>query len=190
MTKVAANEVLTQVQIDVERSGPQLRLADAASTAEIALAGALAFCAQKMRLAGSQAAVYCLQQGNCNAHKYCHYSIAKHMAESLGAWDENVKAVYIVDYDATPEDLCFGEGTLTSPVHLIAWVERKTSALDSLVEALDRALVQRYADVIGTHQLAHLLDVQVVDDADVKNRLGHGALLSSLYNRPIQVWER
>jgi hypothetical protein len=62
--------------------------------------------------------------------------------------------------------------------------------LDSLVEALDRALVQHYADLIGQHQLAHLLDVQVIDDADVKNRVGYGAMLSSLYQRPIQVWKR
>jgi hypothetical protein len=78
----------------------------------------------------------------------------------------------------------------TSLIHLIAWAERKTSALDSLVEALDRALVQHYADLIGQHQLAHLLDVQVIDDADVKNRVGYGAMLSSLYQKPIQVWKR
>jgi hypothetical protein len=73
---------------------------------------------------------------------------------------------------------------------LIVWAKRKTSALDSLVEALNRALVQRYAELIGPSQLAHLLDVQVVNDADVDNRVGYGALLSSLRNRPIKVWER
>jgi hypothetical protein len=73
---------------------------------------------------------------------------------------------------------------------LIVWAKRKTSALDSLVEALNRALVQRYAELIGPSQLAHLLDVQIVNDADVKNRVGYGALLSSLRNRPIKVWER
>jgi hypothetical protein len=30
----------------------------------------------------------------------------------------------------------------------------------------------------------------VIDDADVKNRVGYGAMLSSLYQRPIQVWKR
>jgi hypothetical protein len=104
--------------------------------------------------------------------------------------DENIKAVYVADYDATPQDICFGETAKPSPIHLIAWVERKTSALDSLVEALNRALVERYADMIGPSQLAYLLDVQAVDDADVKNRVGYGALLSSLRNRPIKIWER
>ena len=188
MTQGSLTKVTSQV--DAELSAPQWRLPDAASTAEIALTEALEFCAQKMGLAGRQAAVDRLRQGDNTACKYCHYSIAKQVAESLGALDENIKAVYVIDYDATPEDLCFGEGIQTSPIHLIVLAKRKTSALDSLVEALDRALVERYADTIGTRQLAHLLDVQVVDETDVKNRVGYGAMLSSLHQRPIQVWER
>ena len=188
MTKVSSTAVMEQVR--TKSAMPQWRLPDADSTAEIALAQALEFCAQKMGVAGRQAAVDCLQQGDCNAYKYCHYSIAKQVAESIGALDENVKAVYVADYDATPEDICFGEGAQTSPIHLIVWAERKTNALESLVEALDRAMAKQYANVIGPSQLAHLLDVQVVDDDDVKNRVGHGAMLSSIYHRPIQIWER
>ena len=166
------------------------RLPDAGSTVEIALAQALQFCAQKMGLDGVQAVIDRLQRGDSSACQYCQYSLAKQVGESLGALDENVKAVYVVDYDATPEDLCFGEATPTSLIHLIVWAERKTGALDSLVAGLDLALAQKYADLTGQRQLAHLLDVQVIDDTDVKNRVGYGALLSSLYHRPIQVWER
>jgi hypothetical protein len=188
MRKDPSTEAVSQVA--VELSVPQLQLPDADSTAEIALTEALEFCARKMGLAGRDAVVDRLRQGDSSAYKYYRYSIAKHVAESLGALDKNVKAIYVVDYDATPEDLCFGGGAKTSPVHLIVWAERKTSALDSLVVALDRAIVQRYADLTGKGELTHLLDVQAVDDADVKNRVGYGAMLSSLYNRPIQVWER
>jgi hypothetical protein len=188
MTKVTMDEVKTQA--DVEIAVPQLRLPDAASTAEITLSEALEFCAQKTGLPGRQAVIERLQQGDRNACKYCRYSIAKNVAQSLGSLDTTIKAAYVVDYDATPEDMCFCEETQGSLIHLIVWAERKTNALNSLVEALDRALVQRYADEIGTPKLAHLLDVQVVDDADVKNRAGYGAMLSSLHQRPIQVWER
>jgi len=188
MTKVSSTEVVEQV--DVESTTPQLRLPDADSVAEVALAQALEFCAQKVGLAGRQAVVEHLRQGDSNTCKYCNYSLAKQVAESIGTLDENIKAIYVADYDATPEDLCFGEKAQPSPIHLIAWVERKTSALDSLVEALNRALVQHYADMIGTSQLTYLLDVQAVNDDDVKNRVGYGALLSSLRNRPIKIWER
>ena len=188
MTKVAAHEA--KVQLDVERPTPQFQLPDSDSTAEIALAQALKFCAQKMGLAGPETVTEYLRRGNRNARTYCHYSIARKVAESLGALDRKLKAVYLVDYDATPEDLCFSEGMQVPLIHLIIWAERKTNALDSLVTALDRALVKRYADLIGAHQLAHLLDIHVVDDEDVKNRIGYGAMLSSLHNRPIQIWKR
>jgi hypothetical protein len=55
---------------------------------------------------------------------------------------------------------------------------------------LDRALSDRYADATGANQRAYLLDVQVVDAADVANRRGYGALLTSLHHPPIKVWER
>ncbi|MDY7042064.1 MAG: hypothetical protein SVX38_14500 [Chloroflexota bacterium] len=176
--------------VHVEFSSPTLRLPDAAGTVENALPIALQFCAQKMGLDSHQAVLDRLRQGDGVACKYCHYSLAKQVAEALGSLDENVKSVYICDYDATPEDRCFGQTVQTSLIHMIVWVKRKTGALNSLVEALDRILVQSYADLIGSRQSTNLLDVQMVDDADVKNRLGYGALISSLYNQPIQVWKR
>jgi hypothetical protein len=165
-------------------------LPDAASTADIVLNQAMEYCAQKMGLEAAWLAGDRLKQGDGTACSYCRYSTAKQMAEALGSLDENVKAVYLYDYDATPEDLCFGEAVHASPIHLIVCVERKTSALESLVDALDHALVQSYAAMMGKSRLAHILDVQMVDDADVENRTGYGALLSSFYNPPLKVWER
>jgi len=187
VTKVAAREVKTKIEVE---GMPQLRLPDSESTAEIVISQALRFCAQKMGLANHQVAAERLQQGDRNACKYCHYSVAKQVAESLGALDRKIKAVYVADYDATPQDICFSEGAQAPLIHLIVWAERRTGALESLVTALDRALIQRYTEVIGTRHLAHLLDVQIVDDDDVRNRVGYGAMLSSLHNRPIRIWER
>ena len=188
MSQVATPKVKTQP--DVVTSVPQLCLPDSESTADIIVTQALEFCAQNTGLTNHQVVVERLQRGDGNACEYCHYSIAKQVAESLGTMDRKIKAVYVADYDATPQDLCFSEETSGLPIHLIIWAERKTKALDSLVDALDRALVQRYADAIGARQLAHLLDIQVVDDHDVENRIGYGAMLSSLHNRPIQIWGR
>ena len=163
---------------------------DLASAAKVVLTQAMEYCAQKMRLDSSQLVIDRLREGDGQACEYCHYSVAKQVAESLGALDENIEAAYIYDYDATPEDLCLGEAGRALPIHLIVWVERKTAALNAVVETWDRALAQRYAEMIGRHQPAHLLDVQVVDSADVEKRIGYGALLSSLHHRPIQIWKR
>jgi hypothetical protein len=161
-----------------------------ASTARAVLTQALEYCAQKMRLDSSQAVIDRLSDGDGKASEYCHYSVAKQVAESLGALDENIKAVYVCDYDATPEDLCWGEAGRAPQIHLLVWAQPKTAALNVLTDTWDRALAQSYAEMIGGGQLAHVLDVQVVDDADEEKRIGYGALLSSLHHRPIQIWKR
>ncbi|MBS3784670.1 MAG: hypothetical protein KGY78_09530 [Anaerolineae bacterium] len=187
MSEVATARRTEEMGIDT--TAP-FRSPDATSTAELALEEALTFCARKAGLEEAQAVVERLRQGDSTVHHYCRYGLAKKMAESIGSLDDNVKAVYTLDYDATPEDRCFGSEAHTSPTHLIVWAARKTDALTALVKALDRALVEAYADLIDAPQLTHMLDVQVVDDADVEERTGYGALLSSIHNRPIQVWER
>ena len=176
-------------QTKVEISAPPLRAPNANSTAEDVMNKALEFCARKMGILGREDAIIRLQQGDHRACEYCYYSIAEQVGAALGALDENVKAVYMFECEATPEDLCFGE-TKTSPLlHLLVWTHRKTEALNSLVAMLDRALVQNFAQLVGLPQLKYLLDVQIIDDADVTERTGYGALLHSLHHRPLKVWE-
>jgi hypothetical protein len=189
-TKMTQSTSKTKTQTDVKRAVPQLRLPDSENTAQIIMDQMLDFCARKMGRVGRLPVVDLLRQGNRDAYKYCRYSIAKQVAESLGVLDRTIKSVYVIEYDATPEDMCFGKGAPTSLIHLIVWTDRKTKALDSLVSALDRALVQRFVEVVATDRLAHLLDVQAVNDEDVENHVGYGAMLSSLHNRPIRIWER
>jgi len=187
MSKVSAVQRTKKVTVDA--TAP-FRWPDATSTAELALKEGLAFCARKAGLEGVDPVVEGLRQCDSTLCQYCRYGLAKKVADSVGTLDDNVKAVYVVEYDATPEDRCFAGEAHTTPIHLIVWAARKTDALQSLVRALDRALVQAYAQLINLPELVHLLDVQIVDDDDVENRVGYGALLSSIYNRPIQVWER
>jgi hypothetical protein len=161
-----------------------------ADLAEQTMAQSLAFCAQKMGLPSPEMAIELLCQADPTACRYWHYGLAKEVAAQLGKWDENIKSVYVCDYDATPEDLSFCEAGPSSQVHMIAWTQPKTGALTALIETLDHALAECCAEQIDLPKLSHLLDVQVVDDAEVENRIGYGAMLSSLYNRPIQIWQR
>jgi hypothetical protein len=177
-------------QTSVETAAPPLHMPNAISAAENVLNKAIEFCARKMGLDGPQVAINRLQERDHCACEYCHYSIAEQVAAALGDLDENVKAVYLFEYDATPGDLCFSETPNVPLLHLLVWARRKTKALNSLVSTLDRALAQAYAQLIGPRQLQHFLDVQTVDDTDVENRTGYGALLSSIHHRPLKVWER
>jgi hypothetical protein len=174
----------------VETRSPELRLPDAASTAESIMSEAVKFCADKMRLGDYQMVVAKLRRHDESASNYCHYSIAKQVGEALGSLDSTVQAVYMIDYDATAEDICFGTDRGIEPIHVIIQVQRKTKALGALVEALDRALVRSYANLLALENLEHILDAQLVDGDDITRRVGYGAMLSSLYRKPLQVWER
>jgi len=176
--------------LDTASRTPMLRLPDADSIAELALAQGMEYCAQKMGLADAQAAVELVQQGDRTACSYCHYSIATQVAENMGSLDKNVKAVYLFDCDATSDDVCLGSVSTIIPLHLIARVDRKTDALTSLIESMNRALAEDVAAVLGTSPTAHVLHVETVDDQDVASRRGYGAILTSLHHRPMKVWER
>lgn len=186
-TAITSNQAQS---IHAETQAPSLRLPDAGSTADVVLRQAMDYCAQKVGAASTESVVQSLKVGDKNACSYCRYSVAKQIGEALGALDENVKAAFMFDDEATYQDVCFGPARQTSPIHLLVWVERKTGALASLVEALDQALAKSYAGLLGSSPTAHVLDTQVIDDADVESNRGYGALLRSLHNRPIKVWAR
>lgn len=167
-----------------------LPLSSAADASAAALTAALEFSAQKMGLDCHGAVVERLRRSDATACGYCQYALAKEVGRRLGELDQDVRAVYLCDYDATPHDACFGRPASAPLLHLIVWVQRKTAALEALVEVLDRALAEAYADLVGMEGLTHLLDVQPVDDGEVNGRIGYGALLASPYQRPIDVWTR
>jgi hypothetical protein len=186
MTSASTRTEVNDVKFTTSSSQPS----DVTSLAEAILTQALEFCATKLNLESYETAVERLQQGDNITFSYWRYGLAKKGAEYLGEWDEGIKAVYIFDFEATPEDICFAEVTPDIIIHLIVWAQRKTAALNSLIGALDRALVRIHVELLHMPQLKHLLDVQVVDDRDVENRLGFGALFSSLHHRPLPVWKR
>jgi hypothetical protein len=167
-----------------------LEVGDLSRTSREILDEAMEYCAEKMNLNGSGTVIEKLISGEGRACSYCHYSVARRVAEFLGAIDHNVKAAYIYDYDATPQDHCLGGGGRGLPIHLLVWAERKTAALKLMVETWDRALAEGYAELIGGRPSAHVLDVQVVDDSEVQKRIGYGALLSSIHYPPVQLWSK
>lgn len=180
----------TPTQVMGVRFTASLQPSDVTSMAEAIVSEALEFCAGKLNINGSEAVAYRLRQGDGTTYKYWQYGLAKKVAQRLGEWDEGIQAVYLYDDDATPEDVVFAEGTPDILIHLIVKVERKTAALNSLTEALDRALAHIHGELLGGSELGYLLDVQVVDDYEVEYRLGYGALFASLHHRPLPVWQR
>jgi hypothetical protein len=154
---------------------------------------AIAFCAEKTGAKTREEVVKAISNGDCAACDYLRYSLAKKVGECLGSMDETVKAIYIYEpeYGAGAENYIENSLGFKSGINLVAWVERKTAALSSVITSLNEALVEACKH-LGTsgNGLRYLLDVKLTDDDEVAGRRGYGALVHSVYVRPTEVWSR
>lgn len=164
-------------------------LPDAASAAEDAMDKALAYASAKMGLSSTRRVIEQLRQGNAIAVQYASYGLAVQIAQTLGTLDDTVQTAYLFEDFATPEDQVFGATTHMS-VNLIARVSRKTKAFESLAQALSRAVAVGYGDLMAADGPIHVLNIQAVDTADINGRIGFGALITSMHNQPMKVWQR
>lgn len=162
---------------------------DPVNAVESMIVKSLKTSAQKMELSDIETLVSHLNKRNSMAINYFRYDVARELGEVLGKWDKNIKAVYFWDND----DTSTAEGSLEnkpvfSLIHMIIWSQKKTKALNALIEAIDRVMVQQFRGLTGLIKLENVLDIQVVDDEEVRNRTGYAALLNSIYQPPIQLW--
>jgi len=161
---------------------------DPVAMVELVIKEALKSSASKMGLHDVKSIINCVKKGDATACSYCHYYVAKDLGRVLGLWDENIRAVYAYGYDDNTSAEECAENISFSLVHMIIWAERKTKALYAMIEAIDRVMVQIHRKLFGIRELQRVLDIQVIDDEDVKNRTGYAALLKSIYQMPVQVW--
>ena len=124
------------------------------------------------------------------AQGYCKYGLAKGVGEFLGRTDATVKEVHMVEmeYGCNPDQVSEGMEPLHSCLTLVVRADRKTAALSSLILSLDQALVQKLRDLPGFESMSSILDAHIVDEQEVLERRGFGALLTSLYAHRLKVW--
>ena len=153
---------------------------------------AVAYCAGKIPGGDAAQARRALGRGKCDVCDYLCYSLARQAGEYLGQMDARVKAIYLFE----PEYAKAGEIEAmqrTPGIHLIAWADRKSAALNALAASLAANLAESLRQELGCIKASpacYTLDVQIVDDDDVYYRRGFGTLVESVYVRPIRVWER
>jgi hypothetical protein len=155
---------------------------------------ALEFCAEKAGLEGKEQARDALCHGDCSVCEYLRYALAQRVAEYLGSVDDTVKAIYTYEpeYATSADEAVLDRPSLWPGFNLIARVSRKSAALSSVVASVNLALTEEYKRLgcPKANALCSELDVKAVDDDEVQKRTGYGALISSLYVRPIEVWRR
>ena len=151
---------------------------------------AVAYGAAKAFHGDTQRTLQALRRGECDVCNYVRYCLARQIGDYLGQMDPLVKAVYL--FDTEPIEFNEAAASPAAGISIIAQVERKTAALSSLAAALeaDLSASRRKIGCSKATPACYFLDVHLVDEADVRQRRGYGALLDGLFTRPFQVWAR
>ncbi len=153
---------------------------------------AIEFCARKTGARSREEALVAILSGDCSFCEYLRYGLSRQIGAYLGSMDRHVRTVYAYEpeYGTTEDDA--GVVKLSSSINLLAWVDRKSAALESIIESLAEALRDERSQLLceKTNGTCFMLDVQVVDDEEVKSRRGYGALVNSVHVRPTELWTR
>jgi hypothetical protein len=156
---------------------------------------AIDYCTQLNFPGNSQKTRHALRLGRCDICDYLCESLSKQIGKYLGMMDKTVKAVYKYNPESvgmrqrsSDKTLIHGKGG----INLIAWVERKSAALDALGSTLESVISTswREIDCKNATPACYTLDVQIVDNDDVTSRRGYGVIVNSMYVRSMQVWSR
>lgn len=126
-------------------------------------------------------------QENCpDTHSRIRYALAKELGRYLGESYCQVLAVYV--FGSTMNDTA---GKM-SDLDLLVLVKDKTACLDNSVHLLNDGLLSSYRIALNDNALPlhTLLDVHIVDAAEMFARRGYGALITSTFEPPIKIWSR
>jgi hypothetical protein len=156
---------------------------------------AIAYCTENNFSGNTQKTLQALRQGRCDICGYVCESLGRQIGEYLGMMDKTVKAVYKYnpEYAAMRQrssDKAINHGN--GGVNLIAWVDRKSAALDALGSTLE-SVISTSRRKIGCEKATpacYTLDVQIVNNDDVTTRRGYGVIVNSMYVHSTQVWAR
>jgi hypothetical protein len=124
---------------------------------------------------------------------YFKYALAQEVAQVIATYDQRVQAVYLFEESANPdaeteEYLQFVDLT----IHLLALVTSASAALDAFVASLDRALTEVLSELPSDAfaRRVSFLDILPVTESDIEEGRGYAVLLSSIYARPLKIWQR
>ncbi|NIM94446.1 MAG: hypothetical protein GTO18_12155 [Anaerolineales bacterium] len=160
-----------------------------------AIESAIEFCAEKAMLNDRQSVLAARERADCIACDYLRYGVAKGIADYFGKMDTHTRAIYF--YNDGESTLMWDKSSpksakLTPGIRLILWASKKSPALMALVNAVIESVENELRELYcpNANALCNQLDVIVVDDQEVEGKTGYGALIESLYFRPIEIWHR
>jgi hypothetical protein len=162
--------------------------------ADTMVQNAIAYCAEKKYSDDIQETTQALRQGRCDICGYLSESLIRQVGDYLGHVDKTVRAIYRYEpeYVATHPSSRHAKNGRRGGINLVAWVDRKSAALNALGDTLETVLAEsrRKIGCKNAQPACFTFDVQMVDHKDVTERRGYGVVVHSMYVRSAQVWAR
>ena len=149
------------------------------------MAEAVRFCCRKEHLSQEQF-LRDILSGQVNAHSRLRYALAKGISRYLGSMDDNLESVYV--YGSTMSD----NAGCSSDIDLIVKVKSKEGKTRRALEILDTYLRVSYKILLADDDLPMkcMLDVQIIDQNDIEQKINYGSVISSRTIAPVKVWSR
>lgn len=135
----------------------------------------------KARGFGEEELIRALRSGDPWAHSLFRYALAQELCTYLAGICPGIRRVYV--YGSTAEN----RAGPASDVDLILWVQKKSTALESLLWRVDALLLQGYRALTGFSSPRSLFDFHIVDDEEVAERKGYGAVVNSVWTAPVPL---
>jgi Pyruvate phosphate dikinase, AMP/ATP-binding domain len=153
---------------------------------------AIVECAEELFAGDTHRVRQMMLQGHCEYCGIVSESLARQLGEYLGQMDRTVKAVYHYKPVETSEIPSSGSQEPHVGINLVVWAERKSAALNALLETLETVLKANRHKIscADASPRCFSLDVKMVSDQEVQEQRGLGLLVESAYLRSTSVWRR
>ena len=163
--------------------------------ADTMVQNAIAYCAEKKYSGDIREATQALCQGRCDICSYLSESLIQQVVEYLSQVDKTVRAIYRYEPEyitMRPTPSQHAKNGRRGGINLVAWVDRKSAALNILGDTLETVLSEsrRKIGCKNVQPACFTFDVQLVDQKDVTERRGYGVVVNSMYVHSTQIWVR
>jgi hypothetical protein len=176
----------TEIQLDKKQVSSLLE------TAETIRANALKLARKKLRLREQDGELANLFERR-DFVEYFKHALALEVSQVIATYDQRVQAVYLFDESANPDaDTEDYPSFVDLTIHLLALVTSASAALEAFVNSLDRTLTEVLSELPSNAfaRRTSFLNVIPINESDIDEGRGYAVLLSSIYARPLKIWQR
>jgi len=127
-----------------------------------------------------------LKDNDTVMHSDLRYGIAKNLSEYLVVEDDTIKEVYLFGSSQNEE------ARICSDIDMIFWVDKKTDALEELIDDADKGITEYYISMVGNgaEKMDGIIDAKIINDRDVREKNVWASMINSLYYPATKIWSK